>query len=402
MFAGRAVAGITGVAVGVAVALSVAAGPQKDPVETVQDPSSDAPAQDVRLPQRPHRIAPSAEVLLAWSPSGLPAATASQLERLEGVEHATTVDAGIDWIHSARRPDGSMVGSPPPGYFIPFEVAAVKPRAYARFVPTTDRAAILGLRPDELVLAQTAAGLRGAARGLRLDLGGRSMISSGVVSDVATNGYEALMRGPAPDEWGQVYRFVLVRLARANQRGMVERRIKALAGGQPVQIRAAGENPFLRYGDAVLPQMIVKKAFGEFAARPLDDGTIAVDPAWRRRNIRAARVPLLGRVTCHRLLFPQLRGALKDIRERGQGHLVHPRQFGGCYSPRFIGRVPGGRLSHHSWGIAVDINAADNSFGSKPSMDRRIVDVFEGRWGFTWGGRWIVPDGMHFEWQRYP
>jgi D-alanyl-D-alanine carboxypeptidase len=27
--------------------------------------------------------------------------------------------------------------------------------------------------------------------------------------------------------------------------------------------------------------------------------------------------------------------------------------------------------------------------------------VFE-RWGFTWGGRWLVPDGMHFEFLRFP
>ena len=26
----------------------------------------------------------------------------------------------------------------------------------------------------------------------------------------------------------------------------------------------------------------------------------------------------------------------------------------------------------------------------------RLVSAFE-RWGFTWGGRWLVPDGMHFE-----
>ena len=23
-------------------------------------------------------------------------------------------------------------------------------------------------------------------------------------------------------------------------------------------------------------------------------------------------------------------------------------------------------------------------------------------WGFTWGGRWLVPDGMHFEFVRFP
>jgi hypothetical protein len=27
--------------------------------------------------------------------------------------------------------------------------------------------------------------------------------------------------------------------------------------------------------------------------------------------------------------------------------------------------------------------------------------VFE-RWGFVWGGTFIVPDGMHFEYRREP
>jgi hypothetical protein len=29
-----------------------------------------------------------------------------------------------------------------------------------------------------------------------------------------------------------------------------------------------------------------------------------------------------------------------------------------------------------------------------------VVTVFE-RWGFTWGGTWVVPDGMHFEFLRF-
>jgi D-alanyl-D-alanine carboxypeptidase len=34
--------------------------------------------------------------------------------------------------------------------------------------------------------------------------------------------------------------------------------------------------------------------------------------------------------------------------------------------------------------------------GLSSRQDRRLVSIFE-RWGFTWGGRWLVPDGMHFE-----
>ena len=34
-------------------------------------------------------------------------------------------------------------------------------------------------------------------------------------------------------------------------------------------------------------------------------------------------------------------------------------------------------------------------------VDPRVVEVME-RWGFEWGGRWLVPDPMHFEFLRFP
>ena len=33
-------------------------------------------------------------------------------------------------------------------------------------------------------------------------------------------------------------------------------------------------------------------------------------------------------------------------------------------------------------------------------MDPRVVKVFE-HWGFNWGGNFLIPDGMHFEY-RHP
>ncbi|MDQ3985535.1 MAG: M15 family metallopeptidase, partial [Actinomycetota bacterium] len=153
---------------------------------------------------------------------------------------------------------------------------------------------------------------------------------------------------------------------------------------------------------AVLPQLLVKATFGEFTARPSGSGTIEVEDRWERRNIRTVHLPLIGEVRCHRLLLPQLRDALLDIKQQGLAHAIHPLQYSGCYYPRFISHDPTGRLSHHSWGMAIDLNGNENRFGAKPNMDPRLVDIFEDRWGFTWGGRWIIPDGMHFEWIKFP
>jgi hypothetical protein len=30
----------------------------------------------------------------------------------------------------------------------------------------------------------------------------------------------------------------------------------------------------------------------------------------------------------------------------------------------------------------------------------RLVSIFQ-RWGFAWGGAWLVPDGTHFEFLRF-
>jgi D-alanyl-D-alanine carboxypeptidase len=220
---------------------------------------------------------------------------------------------------------------------------------------------------------------------------------TGVVSDVAANGYEMLIPAPVPSSWARADRFLLA-LTRDCSTNRIKRELRF---GRALRIRCGRQQPFLRYGDSVLPQMLIKQSFGEFAARPLPDGTIAVERSWARRNIVTATVPLLPPVTCHRALLPQLRGALRELTARGLGHTVDGAQFAGCYTPRFIDRDPDGRLSHHSWGIAVDLNAGENTFGGDSRQDDELVEVMTS-WGFTWGGGWLVPDPMHFEWLRWP
>ena len=360
------------------------------------------PAPELTVEEASGSLALRRTILLAWAPGGLPRGTERALERMPAVVKATTVRAGLDWIESSRTSDGVELDTPPAGLAIPFEVAIVEPQEYAEYVPPSERDAILALEPGEAVLAQTESELRGAGLGLDIRTKGGRVTVTDVVSDVATQGYEALLAGRVPQTWQRVDNFVLVRVTKRSAQKAISARIqKMLAPGQALRIRAQGETPFLRYGDAVLPQLHIKATFGEFAAAPNADGSISVEKTWRDKNVVARDVPILGAVTCHRALFPQLTQAMQQVSDAGLGFTIDPRDFGGCYSPRFIDSNPGGRLSHHSWGIAFDLNAAQNRPGTRPDLDHRLVRIMEDN-GFTWGGRWLIPDGMHFEWVRFP
>ncbi|HSE10558.1 MAG TPA: M15 family metallopeptidase [Nocardioidaceae bacterium] len=151
-----------------------------------------------------------------------------------------------------------------------------------------------------------------------------------------------------------------------------------------------------RVGEPLATGGSVAAAVGTFSYRWFADGTVQPDPAWVAANIRTEEVPILGSVTGHKVLFPQLRGALSEVVARGLADEIHPEEFGGCYVPRFIGRDPGNGLSLHTWGIAVDLNVPGNLRGVPGEINRDVVAIFK-RWGFAWGGDWAWTDPMHFE-----
>ncbi len=136
------------------------------------------------------------------------------------------------------------------------------------------------------------------------------------------------------------------------------------------------------------------KAFGAFSYRYFPDGTIQPDGRWVRENIRTEVLPVMGRVTCHRLMLPQLRGALQDVMDAGLAGSL--KTFDGCYVPRFIERNPERSISLHTWGIAIDMDASTNYRGITGTMNPEVVKIFK-RWGFRWGGDWKYTDPMHFE-----
>lgn len=145
---------------------------------------------------------------------------------------------------------------------------------------------------------------------------------------------------------------------------------------------------------AILTGGSVAKAVGSFSYTVLGGGRIKPDGAWARANIRTEEVPILGKVTCHKVMLAQFRAALTEIVTRGLADKIHPDEYGGCYYPRFIANTQ--QLSLHSFGVAIDLNVPGNGRGSVGEMDRTVVKIFK-KWGFGWGGDWKWTDPMHFE-----
>lgn len=104
------------------------------------------------------------------------------------------------------------------------------------------------------------------------------------------------------------------------------------------------------------------------------------------------------RIYCNRYLRAPLLQALANVAERKLGDQI--LTWDGCFQIR---KKRGSLFSPslHSWGLAIDINAAWNGLGKKPTMSPELVKCFTDA-GFEWGGNWSKPDGMHFQLARLP
>jgi hypothetical protein len=138
----------------------------------------------------------------------------------------------------------------------------------------------------------------------------------------------------------------------------------------------------------------IADAVGTYRYSVLGDGRIAPDPAWVHAHIATEAVPILGPVTCNKMIFPQLRAALEEVVQQGLADKIHPGEYAGCFYPRFIAGTT--TLSNHAFGLALDLNTPGNQRGTVGEMDRGVVAIFK-RWGFAWGGDWHYTDPMHFE-----
>ena len=91
------------------------------------------------------------------------------------------------------------------------------------------------------------------------------------------------------------------------------------------------------------------------------DGRIDIDPKWVADNIVTLHTVLIPNIRCHVKIAKQLAGALSAVHLRGLGGLI--KTFDGMFVPRHIQWNLRKGLSRHSWGVAIDLNAATNAQG---------------------------------------
>jgi hypothetical protein len=324
------------------------------------------------------------------------------------MRRSVIVRSGVGWLARSYSSQGELVDEAPRGLGYPLEVAVVPPGGYAPFLPPGDRGVVVPLADGEAVLGESGARLRGLEPGATLVFrqpgGGPGVLRIGVAAvlpDELVGAHEVMVSYATGIRLGiRLDRYALLHPAERIQSDLADRILAATPGDLLLRTRAPGQTPYFRQGDAILPPIRLKELFGEFAGRPVADGYIESDPGWISRNIVTERVPILGEVRCHRALFPQLGAALREAARRGLAGTIDPSHYGGCYASRFVNRIPVLGISHHAWGIAIDVNVAENPYGAPPNQDPRLVASFR-RHGFLWGGDWLLPDGMHFEFGRF-
>jgi len=306
----------------------------------------------------------------------------------------------------------NAVQLPPQGFAFPMGTTVLPTEAVAQTMGV-DVAQFLA--PDALVMGALSAGLRGAQAGdtALLTSGSGATVTfriAAVLPASRVGGAEFLMSNEAADRLG------IVRLSRVVMWGFSSRSaIDATVSSNglvstSIRIRRSWDpaDP-----DGTIGMSETKAVLGEFAYRVNANGSVSQDDAWLNASLPGGRELLNGsipvRARCHNVIVPALRAALAEVAAEGLAATIdvaNANSFGGCHLARFNRLTPDsslGFLSRHSWAMAFDTNTlgscqgcAPPDFATRPG-GCRTVQIFR-KHGFSWGGNYLTPDGMHFEW----
>jgi hypothetical protein len=348
-------------------------------------PAPAASATDPPLPP----VTPVTPALQAVSTSGF---TPEQAQAVRGVPGVTAVARVTIGLITAEVGGGARQLS----------VAAVDPTEFRPLAPAPSADASFvwqGLNRGDIFLAHEEQPVLGVNLGADLPLKGPKGSESPRIGGLAANGVPNIAGGlisslkakglglPAPT-------MLLIGITNGVSLDNVSARITQLL--PQIQV-----HPLVNLVEhALISGPAAAKLLGSFTYKPNPDGSVTEDPTWVRNNIVTRTVPILGPVTCNKLMIPQLTGAMTEIQQQGLAGLIDVTEYrlhpGNCYQARFVDSDPSRGLSYHAWGIAIDINRLANPEYGASHQDPRVIAAFE-HWGFRWGGLWSPPDPMHFE-----
>ena len=98
------------------------------------------------------------------------------------------------------------------------------------------------------------------------------------------------------------------------------------------------------------------------------------------------------RLYCNKLMIQPLTTAFSNLISRNVVHEL--KTWDGCFNVRKKRGLAS--MSLHSWGLAIDVNAAWNGLGMESKLSPEFVKCFTDA-GFHWGGEWSRKDPMHFQ-----
>ncbi|MGB3734211.1 MAG: M15 family metallopeptidase [Ilumatobacter sp.] len=270
---------------------------------------------------------------------------------------------------------------------------------------------------SSIVMSRRTADLRGAESGdvvtLRSAFGADVDFTIGaVIADEITGGTELLITPEAAS------RLSLSRKSSVVMWGFDSRDAidQAMVDNDLVSTRIRIRRSWDRFDpDSTLGMAETKELLGEFAYRVNSNGSVTQDSSWQAANLPSGRrnvgIGIIAR--CHLVIEPALRAAFDEIASVGAQtafDVGDANAAGGCHVPRFnrLANSPSiGFLSRHSWGMAIDTNTRGSCQGcAPPNFVTRpggctAVRIMR-KHGFAWGGNFLTPDGMHFEYVGEP
>jgi hypothetical protein len=95
---------------------------------------------------------------------------------------------------------------------------------------------------------------------------------------------------------------------------------------------------------------------------------------------------------CNKAIIEPLSKAFKNLID--SKYVNELKTFDGCFNIRAKRGLNSQSL--HSWGIAIDVNAAWNQLNQPSTLSDGFVKCFTDA-GFDWGGNWTRRDAMHFQ-----